>query len=249
MSDQSQATAAETTESVVGTEPTKPAAETTSTTKSQETAKSSESEGSLVGTKTEVKAEPGKEGEKPKAEGAPATYADFKAPEGYELDKALATEAGVMFKEMNLTQEQAQTLVDFYSAQSTKSSNLALQSVRDMRAGWVDQIKSNPEYKGDFDAQGKIKPDSKVLVGIGRMLDSLGDAKLASEFRQAMGLTGAGDHPAVWAMLHRLSNHFAEGSSVRGNGPSAHGQDSKGQAASISAASAIYPNLPSAAKG
>ena len=39
---------------------------------------------------------------------APETYADFTLPEGVELDTALLTDAAPLFKELGLTQEQAQ---------------------------------------------------------------------------------------------------------------------------------------------
>lgn len=191
--------------------------------------------------KTEAKPE-----DKPKApEGAPEKYEDFKAPEGYELDKTMAAEAGTLFKKMNLSQAQAQELVDFYSAKSAEIANRGLQTVKDMRAGWLDQIKTSNEYQREFGADGKIKTDSKVLAGMARMIDSVADKKLAGEVRQALDLTGAGDHPAIFKFFDMLAKHFSEGTPVRGNGPSPHGTDQP-NSGRRSAAQEIYPKLPSA---
>jgi len=44
---------------------------------------------------------------------APAEYAEFTVPDGVKLDDALLAEAAPVFKELGLTQEQAQKLVDF----------------------------------------------------------------------------------------------------------------------------------------
>src|SRR6266850_2111484 len=71
--------------------------------------------------KEEPKPEP-KEGDpkpedKPKepAEGAPEKYADFKVPDGFKFDPTALTEAQATFKELNLTKDQAQKLVDTYA--------------------------------------------------------------------------------------------------------------------------------------
>src|SRR5882762_10933205 len=55
------------------------------------------------------------EGEKPPA-GAPEKYEDFKLPDGYKMDETASKEVTAMFKELNLSQDQAQKLVDYYGA-------------------------------------------------------------------------------------------------------------------------------------
>lgn len=254
MSDTSQATPPAGTESNSGTptqtDTTPPTSSTTPP--SQETAKSNgSSEGSTLGTQPKAEGEERSKGEakgdgqgdKAKPEGPPEKY-EFKAPEGYTLDEGLVAEASTIFKEAGLSQAQADKLVGIYNKQIEQNSNHSLQSVRDMRAGWVKELSTSPEYSKEFDASGKIKADSEVLARMGRMLDSLGDRKLASDFRQSLDLTGAGDHPAFFRVMDRLSKHFAEGTSVRGNGPSPHGTDQP--SSRRSAAQEMYPKLPSA---
>ena len=65
-------------------------------------------------TTPEPKVEP-KADDKPIAPTVPEKY-DFKAPEGQSLDAALVERATPIFKELGLTQDAAQKLVDFYNA-------------------------------------------------------------------------------------------------------------------------------------
>lgn len=189
------------------------------------------------------------EGEKKPAEtkpdGAPEKYEDFEVPEGYTLDTTVATEAGALFKKHNLSQAAAQELVDFYSQHAIDSSKAALKAAQDIQDGWKTQMQK--DYPEAFDAKGALKPDSKLLLGINRMLDSLGDAKRVMEFREAMDYTGAGNHPAFAWVFNRLAQLMGEGTSVRGNAPSPHGQTPSGTVQRKSAAQEMYPTLSSAA--
>src|SRR5882672_5288525 len=94
---------------------------------------------------TETKpTEPPKDGDKP-ASGAPEKYSDFKLPEGLELSPEVVTEVSGLFKEMNLSQTQAQKLVDFHS--KTLSETAAAVSKTNM-VGWLAQnLAWKPEIK------------------------------------------------------------------------------------------------------
>lgn len=224
-------TSSTTATSLLGTE-AKPSKETT--------------EKSVLGTEPEKKVETGKEPAKEpaKAEGPPEKY-EFKAPEGYELDSKVIEQASALFKESGLTQAQASKLVDLYSGEMQKHSQASLQSVKDMRAGWVTEAKALPNIGTE------LGPKGLVVTQKSRALDSLVSTgaitpKVASEFNKALDLTGAGDHPAVIQVMHALTAHFAEGTAVKGGGPSRFGQSQPGSERR-SAADEIYPNL--AAKG
>src|SRR5215469_13319641 len=66
--------------------------------------------------------EPAPKPEPPKpAEGAPEKYSDFKVPEGYQLDPEVNTKASDLFKSMGLSQDSAQKLVDFYTAETKEA--------------------------------------------------------------------------------------------------------------------------------
>lgn len=177
--------------------------------------------------------------EKDAAEGAPDKYEDFKAPEGYEIDKDTAEAAGALFKKHNLSQSAAQELVDFYITKTKEAFEAPFNAYQDKRQEWRDQINADPEIGGS-----KLKD---VKASIGKLIGSFGDSKVAEAFREAMDYTGAGDNPAVVRGLYALSKLLTEGGAVRGNGPSSLGQRAPGEG-TPSAAQAIYPNLPSSSR-
>jgi hypothetical protein len=177
--------------------------------------------------------------EKSPEEGAPAKYEDFKVPEGFELDKDVATEFGTIAKRHNLTQSGAQELVDFYVNKTKEAFDAPFNAYMDKRQEWRDQINSDSEIGGS-----KL---NGVKVSIGKLIDSFGDAKVAEAFREAMDYTGAGDNPAVVKGLYALAKRLTEGAAVRGNGPSPEGMREPGLPARPGAAAAIYPHLPSSA--
>lgn len=182
--------------------------------------------------KVETKAEP-KAGDKPVV---PETYADFKVPDGFTLNKEAVEAALPVFKELGLTQEQAQKLVD---VQTKREAELAKSGQGDyvaMRQGWRDEVLADTSLS----AGGKVKPE--VLQTIGRAIDGINNPKLAAEFRQVMDTTGVGDNPAFVRAFFAMAQQLTEGRPTTGKGPSELGQkapDSKPQ----SIAAAMYPNL------
>lgn len=164
---------------------------------------------------------------------APEKYADFKAPEGFELDKPTMEKALPVFKELGLSQENAQKLVDFYSDISKQASEASVNLWKETQEVWKKEIMTSADLGPKLD---------QVKANVSKMIDSVGDAKLAQDFRQAMDYTGAGNNPAFIRMLNALASKYTEGSHVAGKGPSPGGQgDNQGPR---SAAKSIYPNLP-----
>ena len=173
-----------------------------------------------------------------KPAGAPAKYEPFKAPEGYEIDEKLSTEASATFKELGLSQDQAQKLMDVYFKTTAEAEQAPYKLYEETRGKWRDEVVKNPTL-GDGT---NLLPAVKATIG--RAIDSL-PADLARDFRAAMDLTGAGDNPAFIKAFHALAQRVTEGTTVRGGNPSEFGQQRPG-AAPKSAAAALYPNLPSA---
>lgn len=197
----------------------------TKETSTESTPKPSEEDKSLLN-------QPAKEGEPPKdaLKGAPETYADFKVPEGFTLDKVVAEEAGKLFKGMNLTQEQGQDLVDFYVNKTKEAAEAPFKLWSETQKKWVEEIKADPELGGKLD---------QVRATVARAIDGLGDPKLASEFREAMDYTGAGNNPAFIRVFSKLAALVTEGTPIK------PGQPVQLKSAPKSAAQAMYPNLPS----
>jgi hypothetical protein len=174
-------------------------------------------------------------------QGAPEKYADFTVPDGWEMDQEVRAEAEKLFRDFNLPQSAAQALVDFYAAKSIQAQNAPVEFYAEMRQGWRESAMSHPEL------QGKLGAGGEVLTTISRGLDAIasatGDRQLIADFKEAMDMTGAGDHPAFIRVMYSLAKRATESGHVRGNGPSAAGQARPGSVRS--AAQLMYPDLPS----
>ena len=158
-------------------------------------------------------------------------------PDKYEFkdaDAAVVEKATPIFKELGLSQDAAQKLVDFYNAQAAESTKL----VNDMRAEWRTQMSALPE----------VASNPKATEDMGRAKATIfeNDPKGLAAFNEAMDLTGAGDHPAIVKAFLRFASRVNEGTHVSGRGPSPEGQASPNRAVKPSAAQSLYPNLPSA---
>jgi hypothetical protein len=162
---------------------------------------------------------------------APETYTDFKLPEGVTLDKAILDEATPIFKELGLSQDAAQKLIDLQAKHSGKTAADLAKSVDDMRAEWQAQVKADPAL-ANLDV---------VRTELGRAKDKL-PATVRSAFDEAMNLTGLGDHPAVVRGLFEFAKLVNEGTPVNGAGPSPDGQ-TNGRPVRPTIAGALYPNL------
>ena len=160
-------------------------------------------------------------------EGAPESYSDFKFPEGFESNDEILNEAKGLFKDLNLAQGNAQRLIDLYSKVSQQSAEAPFKLWQETQQRWVDEVKASPDIGGKLD---------QVRSTISKAIDGLGDSKLAADFREAMDYTGAGNNPAFIRAFYALAQKVTEGGPISGNVP---------RAKPATAASAMYPNLPS----
>lgn len=178
-----------------------------------------------------------KDGKTPPAPAvAPEKYEAFKLPDGIKLEGDALTEVSTLFKGLNLPQESAQSLIDYHAKALKSAIDGPFNTVAEMKKDWEGKVKS--EYGKD------MEPGGKTLTSISRLIDSM-PAGLASGFREAMDLTLVGSHPAFVKAFAHLAERLGEGTSVKGNGPSPHGQKGP-DAAPKSVAQAMYPHLKSA---
>ena len=175
---------------------------------------------------------------KPPVAGAPEKYGDWKLPDGYALDTGVSEAASGLFKDLNLTQDQAQKLVDFYSEHAIKSSKETLDAWQATRKEWREGIVNDPQLGKLTGSNGNFGPDSALVVTVNRALDGLQNPKLVSDFKDAMELTGAGDNPAFVKVLYALASKVTEGTTY------ARGEPAKDANRRPTAGAALYPNLP-----
>lgn len=139
--------------------------------------------------------EPEKAAEKPVV---PEKYEDFKVPEGYTLDPAAVAEVAPLFKELGLSQEKAQKLIDAQTKINQKAAEDATKAWNDLRAGWVSEAKADKEIGGD-------KFDQNVALAK-KAMEKLGTPKLA----EALNQTGMGDHPELIRFMVKLGGLVAD---------------------------------------
>lgn len=182
-----------------------------------------------------------KKDEKPT--GAPEKYEAFKVPDGKELSPELVTQAEATFKELNLSQEQGQKLVDLWNAQTSNLSDRLDQMVADQRNAWRGEIAKDKTLGNGVD---NLSDASKKSIA--DAISWTGDAKTQEALKSALDLTGAGDHPDIVRAFVAFGKKLGEATLVKGGGPTKEGQ-SKDGSSKPSPAQALYPNLPSSARG
>lgn len=152
--------------------------------------------------------------------------ADLKLPEGFTADdKGLASFAELGTKH-GISKDAAQALMDIYVDQ-VKASNVAASQLWDkMQTDNQALIKADVDYGG-------AKLDAS-LKSIAKVIDNPDfGGKDAKAIREALALTGAGNHPALFRLLTRMSNALTEGKSVTGAAPMTQ----------LDPAKSLYPTL------
>lgn len=154
--------------------------------------------------------------------------ADLKLPEGFTADdKGLAAFAELGTKH-GITKDAAQALMDIYVDQLKGANEAATNLWNTMQTDNVAKIKADPDFGG-------AKLDAS-LKAIAKVIDNPDfGGKDAKEIREALAVTGAGNHPALFRLLTRMSSALTEGKPVTGQAPTTQLADP---------AKALYPNLP-----
>ena len=137
------------------------------------------------------------EAQKPVAPVVPEAYADFKLPEGVEIDKTMLEGVKAQFKEAGYTQEQAQKAIDLHIKGLQEQQEIFIQE----RKNWVAELKADKEFGGDkFDTTAKgAQLALRKFDADGKMLDLL-------------ETSGFGDHPGVIKFLARIHAAMGEDS-------------------------------------
>lgn len=147
-----------------------------------------------------------KDGEADKKAGPPEKY-EFKLPDGFKVPDEIRAEYEGAFKELGLTQEQAQKLVDLQIKQEQKAADQLKVQWDTTHNEWIAGFKADKEIGGDEAAQKQSLAFAKKA--------------LASDFAtpglaQALEVTGAGNHPEVIRLLTRLGKALSDDKFVAG---------------------------------
>ncbi|HEP0163381.1 peptidase [Enterobacter kobei] len=169
------------------------------------------------------KPQPGTEGDKPqedkpadgdkpadkpddkeqKQEGAPEKY-EFKVGEGVELDTEALKDFEPVARDLNLTNEQAQKLVDAYPKILAGVQQRQAEAWQKQTEGWAETVKADKEIGGD-----KLTAN---LSAAQRALEQFGDPEL----KEYLDSTGLGNHPALVKAFIKVGKAMSEDKVVTG---------------------------------
>lgn len=186
--------------------------------------------------KTEPPVDPKTEEKTEEKPAVPEKY-EFKAPEGLELDPKAIEAVTPIFKELGLTQEQAQKLVDFQLARDKAVMDAGQEAFNEVNNGWRKEVIADKEL-----GNGKDGLAPAVSQAVANAINSMPNA---DAFRNVLDLTGVGNNPEFIRGMYAIAKNLGEGKHIVGRGPAEPGQQKPGTART--AAQSIYPNLPSAA--
>ena len=127
-----------------------------------------------------------KDGDDDKGKGGdPVEYTDFNLPVGMEMDKEALDAFVPLAQKHNLSQVEAQEMVDLQANAVTRFSKAQTDAWADRQAGWVRSAEEDKEYGGkNYDASVMIAKSAMRQVG-------------GSDLVAALNETGMGNHPEL----------------------------------------------------
>lgn len=149
------------------------------------------------------------EGEKEKdPKGAPEQYADFSAPEGLSYDEQFIGTFKDAAKELNLSQKQAQHLLDKCAPVLAQRQ---IEQIKAVSEQWVERTKTDKEIGGEN--------WTRASSDIARVRDKFGvnaDGKIDPDIQEFMQ-TPIGNHPGLLKLLARVGRAFGEADFPKGS--------------------------------
>ncbi|WP_336193791.1 peptidase [Klebsiella aerogenes] len=138
-----------------------------------------------------------------KPDGAPEKY-EFKAAEGVDLDTEALKDFEPVARELNLTNEQAQKLVDAYPKILAGVQQRQAEAWQEQTEEWAATVKADKEIGGD-----------KLTANLGvaqRALDTFG----TPELKEYLNGTGLGNHPELVKAFIKVGKAMSEDGMVTG---------------------------------
>jgi hypothetical protein len=149
------------------------------------------------------------------AKEAPEAYADFTLPEGTTLDEQSATEFKGLAKELDLTQEQAQKLLDFGGAKIRAMTDAPYNLWVETQKNWQAEVQADPVIGGTKFEQ-SIKTANEVFIP-SRSNPFVSSPAEAAALRTALSFTGAGNNPDVVKLFVKMGKMLSEPGPMTGN--------------------------------
>ena len=141
-----------------------------------------------------------KDSDADKGEGAPETYEDFTLPEGMEVNEALMDGFKPLAKELNLTQDQAQKLVDMQSELAQSEAEAQRDAFVETTEGWLTELKNDKDFGGvNYDKNAGVAANAVKEFG-------------SPELMEALEETGMGNHPELVKAFYKVGKAMSEDS-------------------------------------
>ena len=147
---------------------------------------------------------PAEKKEDDKPEGAPEKY-EFQAAEGVELDTEALKDFEPVARELNLTNDQAQKLVDAYPKILAGVQQRQAEAWQAQTEQWAADVKADKEIGGD-----KLTSN---LSAAQRALDQFG----TPELKEYLNTTGLGNHPDLVKTFVKIGKAMSEDGMVTGS--------------------------------
>jgi hypothetical protein len=139
-----------------------------------------------------------------KAVGAPEKYVDFKMPEGFQMEAEILEKFMPIAKELNLTQDAAQKVIDLATEHVKILESKQVDSFMKVREGWVESIKSDKDFGGAKFGE-TIERAKRALTKFG-----------SREFATLLDDSGYGDNPELIRFLAKVDKAIGEDKTVDG---------------------------------
>jgi hypothetical protein len=125
---------------------------------------------------------------------APEEYKEFTAPEGVKFDDVVLSDLKTVAKELNLSQEAAQKIVDL----GAKLAQRQAEAASALRSEWVEKTKADKEIGGDA-----LDENRAVAV---RALEAFG----TPELNKLLQDTGLHEHPEMIRAFYRAGKAISD---------------------------------------
>ncbi len=153
----------------------------------------------------------GKKSDDDKADGPPEEY-DFQAPEGVELDDEVVGAFSETARELGLSQEAAQKVLDNVSPVMAQRTAARLEAAR---SEWAESTQTDKEIGGE-----KLQEN---LATAKKALETFGTPELQTLLNES----GLGNHPEIIRAFYRAGKNISEDQFVNGQTRDAQGGDAR----------------------
>lgn len=147
--------------------------------------------------------------EETKVEVVPLTVEALAAPEGFEIEPAMAEDFLKIVNDGEMDpKDKANALIALHAKTITAASEASSVAFDEMQTKWRDEVKADPDIGG-----AKLQP---TIANVGKLLDEFGNAEL----KEVFDFTGAGNNIHVIKFLNVIADKLTEGKFFTGGLPS-----------------------------